>query len=85
MNKKGFFEFMEYLDEDIIYSPAFWIIAGGSTIAMMLGLGVGKYGNKVVEFLGLGATEYAIPLYMKIILIIAMPIVSYLVMMYFNR
>lgn len=63
----------DWLDPDIIYSPAYWILTVGCAIAFILGFG----GGGIME--GLIDVEYAIPLYIKVILLAATPVISYLI------
>ena len=60
--------FDDFIDFEVFYEPAYWILVGGSILALMLGFGGA----------GMFSTEGAyIPFYTKIILFIAIFPVAY--------
>jgi len=66
----------EFLDEDVINNPAYWFLTIGLVGAFLIGF-------KMTTAWGLAGmdAEYAIPLYIKAILVLLSPVVVYLVML----
>lgn len=71
----GFWDFvMEYVDEDIIYNPAYWFISVIFILAVIIGL----RGSLLWDLAGV-EQEYAVPLFWQIIIIFFIPIAAYFV------
>ena len=64
------------LDDDVIQSPAYWIITGGTVLALILGFG----GGGIMKGLGLaGDVNYSIPIFLQIIILALVPFISYII------
>jgi hypothetical protein len=61
---------LEFLDEDIIYNPMYWLLTAGAEFALILGF-------KLQTEWGVGA----MPFYSMLLTLAAIPIVSYFVVM----
>jgi hypothetical protein len=68
-------EVPSWLDEDIIASPAFWILGGGLTIAFLIGFKL----QTSTDLLGVSqdALAMATPLWSKVIILIFAWIIAY--------
>ena len=69
---------LEFLDEEIIYNPMYWLLTGGVEIALMLGF---KGASNGMFGLVASTGEMGIPWYTEILALIIMPIVAYFVIM----
>ena len=70
------------LDDDIIQSPAYWLITGGAILALIIGFG----GGGIMKGLGVGGdVTYEIPLLIKGVIICCIPLLAYGVVKFVQR
>lgn len=66
---------LEFLDEDIIYNPMYWLLTAGVEIALMLGF----------KFQSQWSAGVSMPLLSKLGTLAVIPIVAYFVVMKISR
>lgn len=61
-------ELPSFIDEDVIYNPIYWLLTAGAELALMVGF-------KAQKYWGAGT----IPFWNMILILILLPLMSYLV------
>lgn len=66
----------DFIDTDILYSPAYWFLTVGTLVAFLIGFAGAESGL-------LGGENIGIPLFTKIVLLLVTPVISYLISLKF--
>ena len=69
---------MDFLDEDIIYNPMYWLLTAGVEFALILGF---KGASNGMFGLVASTGEMGIPWYTEILALIIMPVIIYFTVM----
>lgn len=73
MNKSGQIDF---IDTDVFFEPAYWILTGMAVVGLAIGFGSGGL---------IGSSEFQVPLLVKAFLLIAVFPIAYLIIKVVNR
>lgn len=66
----------DFIDTDVLYMPAYWIIVGMTILGLAIGFGAGGL---------LGAAEFQVPVMVKGFLLICIFPIAYVIIKFINR
>lgn len=65
----------DFLDTEILYSPVYWLLAGGAELALLIGF----------KAQGLWNAGAGMPFFSKVVTLVAIPIVAYFIVMFMSK
>lgn len=66
----------DFIDLEILYEPAYWILVGMAIVGLALGFGAGGY---------VGSSEFQVPVLVKELLLIAVFPIAYVIVMIIRK